>query len=86
MMQIGVVGMGRNGFMNYVMQSQETTDKLIEDFEKAFAAGHNPSDELIKQIFANRGVKESDLSDFDKKRLKRKVEEVYKTYYAGRRY
>ena len=33
MMQIGIVGMGRNGYMNQIMQSQEDADKIISECE-----------------------------------------------------
>lgn len=84
MMRVGIVGMGRNGFMNHVMQSQETTDKLINDFEKAIAAGLDPTDALRADIFAKRRVKEHDLTDFDKERLNKKVEEIYQLYRSRR--
>lgn len=85
MMQVGLTGMGNNGFMNYVMQSQQNTDMLIHDFEQLIAAGYNPNT-IKEQAFANRGISESDLTDLDKKRLQRKVEEIYQAYNSRRRY
>lgn len=85
MMQVGLTGMGNNGFMNYVMQSQRNTDILIKDFEQLIAAGYNPNT-VIDQAFSNRGIKQSDLTDTDKKRLQRKVEELYQSYHSQGRY
>ena len=78
MYDFSVSGMGHNGFMNQIMQSQQDTDMLIKDFEEAIAAGYNPND-IRDEIFAKRNVSESDLTYNDKQRLIRKVEAAWKT-------
>jgi len=79
MYKVGMVGMGRNGFMNQIMQSQQDTDKLIQDFEQYIKAGYNPN-AVADKIFQNRGIRETDLTAADKKRLERKVEEIWQAY------
>ena len=78
MYDYSISGMGHNGFMNQIMQSQQDTDMLIKDFEEAIAAGYNPND-IRDEIFAKRNVSESDLTYNDKQRLIRKVEAAWKT-------
>ena len=79
MYQIGIVGMGKNGFMNQIMQSQQDTDTLIQDFEAAIAAGYNPND-IKQQIFEARGMSEDDLTYNDKQRLIKKIEAAWKSH------
>ena len=65
-----------NGMQTMIMQSQEYTDKLIEQFEMAIVAGYNPNI-VTDDIFNKVGCSLSDLTDFDQKRLKIKVEQLY---------
>lgn len=72
-----------NGFQVMAMQSQEYTDKLIAQFEKAIAAGYNPNT-VSDDVFNKVGCRESDLTEFDKNRLKKKVEALWKAHHSYR--
>lgn len=78
MYDFSISGMGSNGFMNQIIQSQQNADTLIKDFENAIAAGYNPN-EIRDEIFAKRNLTEDDLTYNDKQRLIRKVEAAWKT-------
>ena len=65
-----------NGIDGYVMQSQESTDKLIEDFEQLIALGYNPNT-VYEDVLQKNNIRESDLTDWDKARLKRTVEAAW---------
>lgn len=80
----GLTDMGRNGFMNQIMQSSSDADLIIRDFEAAIEAGYNPND-VKEQILNNRGIKESDLTDMDINRINRRVENIYKNRKFGGR-
>ena len=75
---ISNMDMGRNGFTNMVMESQEETDKIIEEFERRYPElGHVfPPDSLISQICNDLHINLKDLTDYDRKRMERKVEEI----------
>lgn len=84
MFNMGVSGLGENGFVNYILQSQQDTDLLIRDFEDAIRKGLNPN-EVEDQIYSARRVNPKDLTIDDQKRLKRKVEEIWASNKGGRR-
>lgn len=65
-----------NGFDGMIMQSQQYTDTLIERFKDAVDRGYDPND-VKERIFKEEHIKESDLTDFDKKRLIEKIEKYY---------
>lgn len=67
-----------NGAQAMIMQSQEYTDKLIEQFGMAIAAGYNPND-IIDDVFNKVGCSDADLTNSDKQRLMRTVEKMYQT-------
>ena len=66
-----------NGFETMIMQSSANADMVIADFEEAIAKGYDPN-RVIDQILTNRGLKESDFTDSDIKRINRRVEAIYK--------
>lgn len=78
MYDFSISGMGSNGFMNQIMQSQQNADTLIKDFEDAIAAGYNPN-EIKDEVFAKRHLTEGDLTYNDQQRLIRKVEAAWKS-------
>jgi len=67
-----VVGVGDSAMSNFIMNSAELTDQLIEDFEELMRQGYDP-DEVKYEVFAGRGVSTDDLTDLDKERLKETV-------------
>ena len=70
--------MGRNGFTNMVMESQEETDKIIEEFERRYPEfGYVYTTEMVlNEICNDLHINLKDLTDFDRKRLERTVEEI----------
>ena len=79
MFQIGISGGPGpfNGFNAMIMQSQQDADKVIEQIEVAAGMGVNPNITFI-QALDNCRVRESDLTNFDKQRIKRKIEQISK--------
>lgn len=71
-------GLGGTSAMR-IMQSQQYTDQLIEEFELAISLGCSPRT-IYPQIFDLCGINPSDLTDSDKKRLHRRVEQIYKNH------
>ena len=84
MFNMSVNGLGQNGFVNYILQSQQDTDLLIKDVEDAIRKGLNPN-EVEDQIYKARKVNPKDLTIDDQRRLKRKVEEIWASNKGGRR-
>lgn len=78
MMQVGIVGMGKNGFMNQIMQSDQDTNKIIKTCEELIIAGYNPNI-VIEQACQKNGIRMNSLTDIDKQRIVKKVEEIYKS-------
>lgn len=74
-----------NGMEVMIMQSSENADKVIADFEEAIAKGYDPN-KVIDQILTNRGLKESDFTDSDIKRINRRVEAIYRLIKNGKGY
>lgn len=85
MLNIGIVGGPGmlNGFNAMIMQSQQDTDKVIRELEVAVEAGYNPNI-AFSQVLERCEVRERDLTDFDRQRLKRKVEQISKHKSLGR--
>ena len=83
MMKIGLTDMGKNGYMNYIMQSQQNVNTIIKDFENALSAGCDPN-LVLQQVFEKRGIKEYDLTTTDKKKLERRVQEIYAAFQTRR--
>ena len=62
-----------NGAQAMIMQSQESTDNVIESFEQYLNAGFG-IEAALTQAYMENNVSENDLTDFDKERIKRKIE------------
>lgn len=84
MFHIGIVSHGScynpnnlNGMQAMAMQSQVDTDAVIASFEEYINAGF-PAAIALAQAFTVNKVSESNLTDFDKERINRKVEALYK--------
>lgn len=85
MYHIGISGMGCNGFMNQIMQSQQDTDKLIKEMEDINAiTGMSGSDAFIKAL-RNTQLDFDDLTYTDRNRVYRKVEELDKSQDRSKR-
>lgn len=65
-----------NGADGYIMQSQESTDKLIQDIVRLIHFGYNPN-VIYEDVLRKNHIQESDLTDWDKARLKRAVEAAW---------
>ena len=69
-----------NGFQTMVMQEQQDADRVIECFLEAIAAGYNPTSPIVqKAVFEKAGVDINDLDDFNKRRIEKKVNEVWES-------
>lgn len=81
MFRVGIIGgpgpFNFNGFNAMIMQSQQDADRIIEQIEIVDNMGANPNITFI-QALDKCGVRESDLTDFDKQRIKRKIEQISK--------
>ena len=64
-----------NGAQVMIMQSQESADNVIKSFEQYLSAGFG-AEAALTQAYIVNNVSENDLTDFDKERIKRKVEDV----------
>lgn len=62
-----------NGMQAMIMQSQESTDNVIKSFEQYLSAGFG-IEAALTQAYMENNVSENDLTDFDKERIKRKIE------------
>ena len=62
-----------NGAQAMIMQSQESTDNVIESFEQYLNAGFG-IEAALTQAYMENNVSENDLTDFDKERIERKIE------------
>lgn len=86
MFHVGIGNTGSvNGFSVMIMQSQQDTDRVIKELENAARAGYNPH-MVFSQVLDECRVREKDLTDFDKQRLKRKIDEISKHQSLGRFY
>ena len=78
MFNVGITGMGQNGFMNMIMQSDEDTQRAIAEFDKRISElGYMAPPALVfKDVLDDLGIREKDLTYADKERIKRKIESV----------
>ena len=67
-----------NGIQAMIMQSQENADNIIESFEQYLSAGFG-TEAALTQAYIDNDISENDLTDFDKERIKRKVENAAAT-------
>lgn len=77
MMQVGIVGIGKNGFMNQIMQSETDTNKIIKTCEELIAMGYNPSI-VIEQACLKNNLNMNSLTETDKIRIIKKIENISK--------
>lgn len=74
-----------NGFQGMVMQTEEEFDKVVKCFEALIAAGFNPANEIVqKEAFKMSGIDPTNISVFNKKRLERKVNEIWEAHQTRR--
>lgn len=78
MMQVGLVGMGKNGFMNAIMQDEQDTKAIISTCEQLIAAGYVPEIAIDKACDFCRINFDRMLSS-EKAKIRRKVEEIYQS-------
>lgn len=78
-MKVGISG-GPSPFQMYLQQSETYLDKLVKEFIVVIKAGGDPND-YIDEVFEKVGCRQSDLSDFDVKRLERRVEAAYRSFH-----
>lgn len=73
---IGITGLG-SGIDYMAMQSSYDADKVIALFESAINQGYHPN-EVEQEVYRQAGVNPSDFTWYDKDRIQRRVEEIYK--------
>ncbi len=75
MMSIGIIGSGRgvNGVANMVAQSEVNTDAILRIYNQYINAGYCSAIALA-QAYEDTGISEDSLTDFDKERIKRRIE------------
>lgn len=66
-----------NGMNAMVMQSASDVDKVIALFENAIEQGYYPND-VEQEVYRQANVNPSDFTWYDKQKIQRKVEEIYK--------
>jgi hypothetical protein len=76
MLKVGISG-GPSPFSMMIMQSQQDADLVIKELEAAVQAGYNPN-MVFSQVLDRCNIKEKNLTDFDRQRIKRKVEQLSK--------
>ena len=73
-----------NGFQTMVMQADLDADRLIACFEAAIAAGLNPTLESVQlQVFNATNVDPTDLDDFNRRRVEKRVQEIWESRNNG---
>ena len=77
MMQIGLSGLGKNGFTNMLMQNEQDTKDVIRTCEQLIDAGIT-SDQALKTACDFCNVNFDNFLYSEKEKIRRKVEEVYK--------
>jgi len=63
-----------------MMDSHETSDRIIRDMVQAVENGANPN-MIFDDVLKRYGVTENDLAAWDLKRIHKRVDEVYKAKY-----
>ena len=73
-----------NGFQTMVTQADLDADRLIACFDTAIAAGLNPTLESVQlQIFNETSVDPADLDDFNRRRVEKRVQEIWESRQNG---
>lgn len=78
MMQVGITDLGKNGFVNMLMQNEQDAKKVIKTCEHLIEAGVT-SDTIINCACDFCNVSFDSFMSSEKEKIKRKVEEIYKT-------
>ena len=77
MWQVGISGMGKNGFMNMKMQTEQDINAIIKTCEQLIEAGVT-SDSVIEHACSFCNINFNNLLLSDREKIRRKVEEIYK--------
>lgn len=77
MMHIGIIDEERRNMslMNYIMQSEQDANKIIKKCEELIAIGYNPTI-VIEQACRTCNININNLSDVDKQKIIKKVNEI----------
>ena len=76
---------GINGIEVAILQSAENADNVVNDFEKAFAAGMDPN-QTLKRVLDDRRLSEDDFTALDIMKVNRKIEAICHAKNNERRY
>lgn len=70
---IGITGLGQ-AFDYYMMQSEISADEAADLFEQAIANGLDPNNPELQQLIENSsGMDFSDMFEYDRERINRRV-------------
>ena len=83
MLRIGITDIGHNGFTNHIMQSEVDSKKVITECENYIRMGFT-FPQVLEQAYAAVNVKQNNLTLTDRKKVERKVEEIYESYHSRR--
>ena len=76
MMRVGISGLGKNGFTNMLMQSEQDIKAVIKTCEQLMEAGV-ASDIVINYACGFCNVSFDSFMRSEKEKIRRKVEEIY---------
>lgn len=85
-MKIGIIGgeeRRSSSLMNYIMQSEQDANKIIRACEELIEAGYT-FQTIIEQASKKCGVRVNNLTDTDKQKVIKRVEEIYHSNRARR--
>lgn len=78
----GITGLGPAAD-NYIRESDNKADKAIKAFEEYIKQGYHP-ETVERRVWIETHIDPRfDLTDSDKKRIQRQVEEIYKAHRQG---
>ena len=78
MMQVGLTNIGRNGFMNAIMQDEQDSKAIISTCEQLIAAGYVP-DTAINKACDSCNISFDSILSNEKAKIRKKVEEIYQS-------
>ena len=80
MWQVGISGLGKNGFVNMIMQREQDMKDVIKTSEQLIDAGIT-SDQAIKTACDFCNVNFGQFLTSEREKIRLKVEEVYQSKY-----
>lgn len=79
MWQIGISGMGKNGFVNMELQKQQDTVKIIKTCEQLIEIGGMTADMSLKTACEVHNINFKNFLESEQEKITRKIEKIYKS-------